>query len=425
MKRALGIFAILVVGGAALAWLSMRETRREAGTAPTGELSQVVRGEYLARLGDCYACHTVRGGQPYAGGLEMETPFGALYTTNITPDPETGIGKWSGEDFWRAMHDGRNKAGDFLYPAMPYTNYTKVTREDSDAMYAYFMSIRPVPRPNTPHAMKFPYDRRELLGPWRALYFKAGEWKDDPKQSKEWNRGGYLVEGLGHCDACHSSRNILGAVQSGGEMTGGLIPMQNWYAPSLTSNKETGLGSWEIKDIVDLLRTGVSARGAVYGPMAAVVQHSLQEASLTDLNAMAMYLKSRAQTTEAPDVVQIENTSAQTQQMMALGQKVYDRHCSECHQPEGTGVPRVYPPLAGNQSILMKFPINAIRIVLNGGFPPSTEGNPRPFGMPPFYQELSDDEVAAVVTYIRGSWSNRAQSVSPAEVTKGRGVPVD
>ena len=323
------------------------------------------------------------------------------------------------------MHDGRNKAGDFLYPAMPYTNYSKVTREDSDAMYAYFKSIRPVRQPNTAHAMKFPYDRRELLGPWRALYFKAGEWKDDPQQSKEWNRGGYLVEGLGHCDACHSSRNILGAVQSGGEMTGGLIPMQNWYAPSLTSNKETGLGSWEIKDIVDLLRTGVSARGAVYGPMSAVVQHSLQEASLTDLNAMATYLKSRAQTTEAPEVVQVENTSAQTQQMLALGQKVYDRHCKECHQPEGTGVPRVYPPLAGNQSILMKFPINAIRIVLNGGFPPSTEGNPRPFGMPPFYQELSDDEVAAVVTYIRGSWGNRAQSVSPAEVTKGRGVPAD
>ena len=424
MKRGLGIFAIVIVIGAALAWMFMRETRREAGTAPTGELSQVVRGEYLARLGDCYACHTVRGGQPYAGGLEMETPFGALYTTNITPDPETGIGKWSSEDFWRAMHDGRSKAGDFLYPAMPYTNYTKVSREDSDAMYAYFKSIRPVRQPNTAHAMKFPYDHRELLGPWRALYFKPGEWKDDPQQSKEWNRGGYLVEGLGHCDACHSSRNMLGAVQAG-EMTGGLIPMQNWYAPSLTSNKETGLGSWEIKDIVDLLRTGVSARGAVYGPMSAVVKHSLQEASLTDLNAMATYLKSRAQTTEAPEVAQVENTSAQTAQMLALGQKVYDRHCAECHQPDGSGVPRVYPPLAGNQSILMKFPINAIRIVLNGGFPPSTEGNPRPYGMPPFYQELSDAEVAAVVTLIRGSWGNQAKSVSPAEVTKGRGVPAD
>jgi mono/diheme cytochrome c family protein len=424
MKRTLGIFAIVVIIGIAAAWILMRETRREPGTAPTGELSQVVRGEYLARVGDCYACHTVRGGQPYAGGLEMPTPFGVLYTTNITPDPQTGIGTWTSEDFWRAMHDGRNKAGQFLYPAMPYTNYTKVTREDCDAMYAYFKSIRPVVQPNIAHAMRFPYDRRELLGPWRALYFKPGEWKDDPAQSKEWNRGGYLVEGLGHCDACHSSRNILGAVQSG-DVSGGLIPLQNWYAPSLNSNRETGLGAWEIRDIIDLLRTGVSARGAVFGPMSAVVQHSLQEVSLTDLNAMAVYLKTGAQKAVAPDVVQVENTSAQTVQMMALGQRIYDRHCKECHQPDGSGVPRIYPPLASNPAILMNFPINAIRITLNGGYPPSTEGNPRPYGMPPFFQELSDEEVAAVVSYIRGSWGNKAPSVSPAEVAKGRGVPVD
>ena len=424
MKRTLGIFALIIVIGVATAYVFMRETARPTGTAPTGELSQVVRGEYLARLGDCYACHTVRGGEPYAGGLEMPTPFGFLYTTNITPDPDTGIGNWSSEDFWRALHDGRNKAGEYLYPAMPYTNYSKVTREDSDAMYAYFKSIRPVRRQNHPHGMKFPYDQRELLGPWRALYFKPGEWKDDPKQSKEWNRGGYLVEGLGHCDACHSSRNILGAVK-GDDVSGGLIPVQNWYAPSLTSNRETGLGSWDIKDIVDLLRTGVSARGAVFGPMAAVVQHSLQEASLTDLNAMAVYLKSRAQSGAPPEVTQVENTSSQTAAMMTLGTKVYERHCAECHQADGRGVPRIYPPLANNQSILMKFPINAIRIVLNGGFPPSTEGNQRPYGMPPFFQELSDDEVAAVVTYIRASWGNRAQSVSPAEVGKGRGIPAD
>ena len=424
MKRFVGVIAIVVAAGLAAAWLFMRETRREVGPAPSGDLSQVVRGEYLARIGDCYACHTVRGGQPYAGGLEIPTPFGHLYTTNITPDPETGIGTWTSEDFWRAMHDGRNKAGEYLYPAMPYTNYTKVTREDSDAMYAYFKSIRPVRQQNRPNEMKFPYDRRELLGPWRALYFKPGVWQDDPKQTKEWNRGGYLVEGLGHCDACHSSRNILGAVQ-GGDMSGGLIPVQNWYAPSLTSNRETGLGTWEVKDIVDLLRTGVSARGAVFGPMSAVVQHSLQEVSLTDLTAMAVYLKSRAQKSEPPDVVQVENTSAQAAKMMELGARVYDRHCRECHMADGTGVPRVYPPLANQQSILMKYPINAIRIVLNGGFPPSTEGNPRPYGMPPFFQELSDDEVAAVVSYIRGAWGNRAPSVSPAEVAKGRGVPTD
>ena len=340
MKRALGIFTVLIVIGVAAAWFVLRESAREPGAAPTGELSQVVRGEYLARVGDCYACHTVRGGQLYAGGLEMPTPFGELYTTNITPDPETGIGKWTSEDFWRALHDGRNKEGAFLYPAMPYTNYTKVTREDSDAMYAYFKSLKPVRQPNRPHGMKFPYNQRELLGGWRVLYFKSGEWKDDPKQTKEWNRGGYLVEGLGHCDACHSSRNILGAVK-GDDVSGGLIPVQNWYAPSLASNRETGLGSWEVKDIVDLLRTGVSARGAVFGPMAAVVRHSLQETSLTDLNAMAVYLRSRAQTSQPPEVTQVENTSSQTAAMMATGEKVYARHCAECHQADGRGVPRI------------------------------------------------------------------------------------
>ena len=244
---------------------------------------------------------------------------------------------------------------------------------------------------------------------WRTLYFKPGVYKDNPKQSKEWNRGAYLVEGLGHCNACHSARNALGAISADDEYAGGLIPVQNWYAPSLTSNRETGLGEWDIKEIVDLLRTGVSTRGAVYGPMSAVVQHSLQETSLTDLSAMATYLKShRADQRSRPTMPQAKTTVAQTDAMLASGAKLYEKHCADCHQPEGEGVPRIYPPLANNQSIAMPFPINAIRIVLNGGFPPSTEGNPRPYGMPPFAYELSDDEVAAVVTYIRQSWGNRA-----------------
>jgi len=423
MRRLLAILAIVLVAAGAYLYFF-----RDRGTGPaepaSAEQSQIIRGEYLARIGDCFACHTERGGQPYAGGLEMATPFGPLYTTNITPDPETGIGKWSADDFWRAIHEGKSKDGSFLYPAMPYTNYTKVSREDSDAMYAYFRSVKPVRRQNTPQGLNFPYNQRELLLGWRTLYFKEGEYKDDPKQSKEWNRGAYLVEGLGHCNACHSARNLLGAV-SKDDMSGGLIPVQNWYAPSLTSSKETGLGQWDIKEIVDLLRTGVSARGAVYGPMSAVVQHSLQETSLSDLSAMATYLKSRATGSQAPAITQVEPTSQQTAAMMEAGAKLYDKQCKDCHQGDGKGVPRIYPPLANNQSILMPYPVNAIRVVLNGGFPPSTEGNPRPYGMPPFYQELSDDEVASVVTYIRKSWGNEAPPVSPAEVVKARGVPTD
>lgn len=425
MKRFVAGVVVALGIVAAVMFMSDREPPQPPSLGVTGEHGQVIRGEYLARVGDCYACHTVRGGAPYAGGLEMETPFGALYTTNITPDPDTGIGRWTADDFWSALHDGKSKDGSFLYPAMPYTNYTKVTREDSDAMYAYFRTIKPVRQANRPHALGFPYNQRPLMLGWRTLYFKPGVYQENPKQSREWNRGAYLVEGLGHCNACHATRNVLGAISADDDYSGGLIPVQNWYAPSLTSNRETGLGGWDIKEIVDLLRTGVSSRGAVYGPMSAVVQHSLQETSLGDLTAMATYLKSIAQTTEPPEVPQVRSTVAQTDTMMALGAKLYEKHCADCHQPKGEGVPRIYPPLANNQSIAMQFPINAIRIVLNGGFPPSTEGNPRPYGMPPFAYDLSDIEVAAVVTYIRQSWGNRAPAVSPVEIARGRGVPID
>jgi mono/diheme cytochrome c family protein len=391
---------------------------------PQARQEQIVRGKYLAAAGDCYACHTVRGGADYAGGLEMPTPFGKLYTPNITPDPEFGIGKWSADDFWRTMHDGKSKDGSYLYPGMPFTNYTKVTREDSDAIYAYMMSVQPVKLKSKPHAMGFPYNQRELLAGWRTLYFKAGEYKDDPSKSKEWNRGAYLVEGLGHCDACHSSRNLLGAV-SGDDVSGGLIPLQNWYAPSLASGRESGLGDWEIKDIVDLLRTGVAKRGAVFGPMAAVVQHSLQEMSLVDLTAMATYLKVQTERKESKPLLHSGPSEALTAAMMKTGAKVYKDHCESCHQADGSGVPHVYPPLNNNQALTMHNPVNPIRIVLNGGFPPSTEGNPRPYGMPPFYQDLNDEQVAAVVTYIRQSWGNNAPPTWPVEVERSRGVPVD
>ena len=292
-------------------------------------------------------------------------------------------------------------------------------------MYAYLMSLKPVAQKSRPHDMGFPFNQRELMAGWRTLYFTAGEFKETPNQAADWNRGAYLVEGLGHCNACHATRNALGAITKDDDYSGGLIPLQNWYAPSLTSSNESGLGDWDLKDIVDLLRTGVSRRGAVYGPMSAVVQHSLQEMSIVDLTAMATYLKAQNEKKQSAPLLEHEQSSTEIAAMMKAGAVVYKDYCEACHMPNGEGVPRVYPPLANNQSILMKFPINAIRIVLNGGFPPSTEGNPRPYGMPPFYQELSDDEVAAVVTFIRGSWGNRAQSVSPAEVTKGRGVPTD
>lgn len=424
MKRArfVALGAVVLAGLAGTLALSDRETGPGLAQAQSKATDLVSRGEYLARAGDCVACHTVGGGQLFAGGLPMPTPFGTLYTPNITPHPDTGIGKWTADDFWRALHEGKSKDGSLLYPAFPFTSYTKVTRVDADAIFAYLKSLPPILQPNRPHELRFPYNQRNLLTGWRALYFESGEYKPDSKRSAEWNRGAYLTQGLGHCDACHTSRNPLGATNKDKEFAGGLIPIQNWYAPSLTANRETGLGQWHIDDVVALLRTGASKRGSVYGPMSEVVQNSLQYLSDSDVRAMAVYLKSLVQESAPSDPIQVRTTDEQSKTLYEAGAKVYEKQCASCHMSNGTGNPPAYPPLANNQSTAMDFKVNPVRMVLQGGFPPSTIGNPRPFGMPPFAQALSDQEVAAVVTYIRQSWGNRGSAVSPAEVTQYRSI---
>jgi mono/diheme cytochrome c family protein len=385
---------------------------------------QVKRGEYLARAGDCIACHTAPTGKLFAGGLAMPTPFGTLYSTNITPDPETGIGKFNADDFFRVMHVGRMPDGGLLYPAMPFPSYTKVTRADSDAIFAYLKTIPAVRQPDRPDDLHFPYNNRSLIIGWRTLFFNEGEYKPDPKQSVEWNRGAYLVEGLGHCGMCHTPINALGGSSEAQAFQGGLIPMQNWYAPSLTSNKEAGLGDWSIEDIVDLLKTGRSKRGIVYGPMAEVVYDSLQYLSDADTRAMAVYLKSLGQGSPPPATT---TTAAQAESslLLTLGKTIYEAQCATCHGTTGLGQPPDYPPLAHNQSIEMQSAVNAIRMVLNGGYPPGTAGNPRPYGMPPFAQTLTDDEVAAVVSYIRTAWGNRGASVTAAEANQLRTAPLE
>ena len=286
LARWTSIVSIAALAGASLL---MSLTARSEETKPDAAL--IAKGEYLARAGDCIACHTAPEGKIFAGGLEMPTPFGTLYTSNITPDRETGIGTWTADQFYATMHTGRFPDGGLLYPAMPFGSYTKVTRADSDAIFAYLQTIPPVRQPNRPHDLKFPFNNRSLILGWRTLFFKEGEYKPDPSQSAEWNRGAYLVEGLGHCGMCHTAINAFGGSSESEAFQGGLIPMQNWYAPSLTSNKEAGLGDWSLKDIADLLKTGVSARGAVYGPMAEVIYNSLQYLTDADIQAMAVYLK--------------------------------------------------------------------------------------------------------------------------------------
>ena len=427
IKRALCIVvaAIVVIALAVFGFQKCHDAdSNQQGVAVTNPAEQVARGAYLARAGDCMACHTARGGQPYAGGRVIPTPYGNMFSPNITPDGATGIGSWTSNDFWRAMHNGKSKNGDFLYPVFPFPNYTKVTREDADAIFAYLKTVAPVQRPNQQHALRFPYNQRFLLAAWRALYFSPGSYQLDQSKPAAWNRGAYLVQGLGHCNACHTNRTALGASDVHAELAGGLIPMLNWYAPSLTSDEEAGVGKWDEQDIVDLLKTGVSAKGAVFGPMSEVVERSLQHLSGTDVKAIAGYLKSLPQT-QAPSNPIAMGSLQDEESIMKLGAKLYDKHCSACHREDGKGYPPAYAPLAGNRALTMHSAVNPIRMVLNGGYPPSTDGNQRPFGMPPFGYLLNDKEVAAVVSYMRNSWGNHADLVSPPEVGRYRSTPLD
>jgi mono/diheme cytochrome c family protein len=408
---------VLLVAGVALALFAMNrpsidDPEFEARPAGPATPEQVARGAYLARAGDCAACHTVRGGVPYAGGRGIETPFGTVYSSNLTPDAATGIGLWTPAQFWHALHEGRSADGRLLYPAFPYPNYTRVTREDAEALYAYLRSLAPVSQPRRPHDLRFPYDSQLALAAWRVLFFQPAIERGSPTHSAEWNRGAYLVQGLGHCNACHASRNILGATPGPLDLGGGIIPVQNWYAPALTSADEAGVADWELQEIVDLLKSGRSARGSALGPMGDVVRQSTQHLSDADLRAMATFLKALPQHPEpAPAAIAVPDER---------GRKLYAQHCAQCHGDNGEGAPGAYARLAGNRAVTMDPPANPVRMLVGGGFPPSTAGNPRPYGMPPFATLLSSEEIAAVLTYVRGSWGNRGAPVSTLQVERYR-----
>ena len=422
VKRAVICFALTsaVILGLLVSLIAWNERKNEALdpaplSLPANKADQQSRGAYLARAGNCAGCHTAQGGQPYAGGRELPTPFGTFVTPNITPDRVTGIGEWVAQDFWRAMHHGKGRDGKLLYPAFPYTEYTKVTREDADAIFAHLQTIAPVALATTPDRLKFPYNMRALLTVWRALYFKPGVYAPIANQSVQWNRGAYLVQGLGHCNACHASRNALGAA-GGTALGGGQVAGRSWYAPSLTSRSEAGNADVPVEEIIKLLSTGISSNYSASGPMAEVIGQSLQHLSVPDVRAMAVYLKSLPDA-NAATLPPIELTADATQRI-AKGNKIYEKHCKDCHGESGEGAPGAYPPLAGNRSITLPTPINTIRSVLDGGFPPSTAGNPRPYGMPPFAHNLSSEEVALVVSYVRNAWGNRASLVTSIDVDR-------
>ncbi len=410
----LSAVVLVLIAAAIVAWPRAEQVPARSPEAWAASPRNIARGAYLARAGDCAACHTARGGVAYAGGRAIDTPFGRLTAPNITPDLDTGIGAWSADDFWNALHNGVGRDGRLLYPAFPYPNYTKVTRDDADALYAYLRSLPPARQPKQPHLLRFPYDSQAALAAWRLLYFKPGVFESQPARGTDWNRGAYLVEGLGHCAACHSPRNRLGASAAG--LAGGLMPAQGWYAPALASRDP---------HLAQLLQSGVSPSAAVAGPMAEVVRQSLQHLSAQDISAMRAYLHSLPVKPEAPRPAPFASDA-----VLKLGGAIYARHCADCHGKDGRGAldaagAPAYPPLAGNTTVTLRDPVNAIRIVLNGGFAPATAGNPRPYGMPPYSPVLSDDEVAAVLSYVRASWGNGARAVRPAEVNAYRAVPLD
>jgi len=375
----------------------------------------IEKGRDLVNAGDCASCHTDQGGKPYAGGLAVPTPFGVIYSTNITPDPTTGIGNWSEQDFYKAMHDGIRRDGKHLYPAFPYPWFTKVSREDVHAIKAFLDTLAPVRQQNKPTELSWPLNVREVMAGWNELYFHEGAFKADPKKTEQWNRGAYLVEGLGHCGACHTATNALGASKSGEKLKGGEFG-EHWYAPSLTSGLRDGLGGWSIAEIVEYLKTGANAKSAAAGAMAEVVKNSTQYLSDADLNAIAAYLK------DSP--VEKANAATKTtgidKQAWSHGGALYVDNCTGCHMENGEGLPHTFPPLKESSAVQAKNSGTVIHVVLAGAKMPATPGKPTGLAMPAFDGKLDDKEVADLVNYIRNAWGNHASLTSSDAVSKVR-----
>ena len=367
------------------------------GDAGAADTDLVKKGEYLARAGDCIACHTAPGGKPFAGGLMMETPVGSISTPNITPDQKTGIGTWTDDQFFRAMHEGLGQHGEYLYPAFPFPWYTNVTRDDALAIKAYLFSLAPENAPRKPLTVGFPFDVREGLLAWRSLFFKAKSFTPDPSQSEQVNRGAYLVEGLGHCGECHNHNNLLGASDWSGKLQGGQI--EGWYAPNITSDGREGVGNWSEDEIATFLKTGATpGKGVALGPMMETINDSLSHLTDGDLHAMAAYLKAVAAKEKFKPTPSASDASKQV-----AGEQVYLTNCASCHRPDGHGVMGAIPALAGNGSVTAQGPENVMRVVL-GGLDASHGLAP----MPAVGQGMTDTEIADVVNYVRTAWGNTA-----------------
>jgi mono/diheme cytochrome c family protein len=389
------------------------------------ETDLVKQGEYLARAGDCVACHTAKGGKPFAGGLPMETPIGTIYSTNITPD-KTGLGDYSFEDFDQAVRHGVAKDGSTLYPAMPYPSYARVSESDMQALYAYFMKgVEPVAQVNKDSDIPWPLSMRWPLAGWRWMFApKVEDYQAQAGADPVISRGAYLVEGLGHCGACHTPRALTMQEKSlsasdGTAFLSGSAPLEGWIAKSLRGDHKDGLGSWSEDQLVQFLKTGRSDRSAVFGGMSDVVVHSMQYMSEEDLTAIARYLKTLPAVDPKDQPHQYDKQVADALWKgddSKPGASVYIDNCAACHRTDGHGYTRVFPALAGNPVLQTADATSLINIVLNGGTLPATHTAPSTFTMPAFAWRLSDQEVADVVSFVRDSWGNKGEPVKASQV---------
>ena len=378
--------------GASVVFTLCLMTPLDAASAQTNS-DLVSKGKYLTTAGGCISCHTNPGGEPFAGNRAIPTPFGTIYSSNITPDKDTGIGSYTDDQFYKALHDGIMSNGEYLYPAMPFTSFTKVNRDDVLAIKAYLFSLKPIHSERKSDKLAFPFNIREGMAAWRALYFKSGEFKPDPGKSAQINRGAYLVEGLAHCGQCHTPRNLAQANESGEALEGAAV--QRWYAPNITSDWDQGIGSWSNDELLSYFQKGVAAgHGIAVGPMSEVVHDDLKHLTDDDLNAIVAYLKSTPpKKEEAPSSLGVSDAAA----------GLYVTNCASCHQLDGQGIKGKIPALADNGASKAEGPQNVIRVIL-GGLPATDTFGP----MPSFAAYLDDGQIAALANYVRTKWGNNA-----------------
>jgi len=383
--------------------------------------AQIERGRYLVTAADCGACHDDPvEHRPFAGGRSIQTPFGVVVAPNITPDLETGIGGFSDAQFDAVVRRGRLPDGRLVYPAMPFPYYTKMSLADVRAIRAYLGTVPAVRHAVVSDQLPFPFSMRAILRIWDGLYFNAGELVPNAAKSAEWNRGAYLVEGPGHCGACHTPKTFLGGDQARDALQG--YKIEGWVAPDITNDERAGLGGWSLTDVVDYLRTGHNRFSAASGPMAEEVSRSSSQLNAADLAAMAAYLKDQGPTPGDRRREAGAETAplASGDAMMAAGAEIYEDLCSSCHRADGAGVPFLIPNLAASASLLSRDPSTLIRVVLQGAQSVATKDEPTAPAMPSFAWQLTDAEVAAVTTYVRNAWHHAAPAVTENEVRKAR-----